>query len=207
MVEARFVTECHLHRFSRKTYLCTWLPLLKESKVSIVTFSWKGLLHSSKKLLCVTLFHLFVGSYHEYDHWDPSCTEPSPLDTHWSPDFGRGWWRSPVLVRSGRGQYTCSVATEALSCVNCKGFYSQATVLALFVQAFQCDRSLSARSHDVCLRHKLTFLFSLQQLATPRPDEWTRFQRAIQDIQANASSNLGETVGSPRMSPSKLPFS
>ena len=51
------------------------------------------------------------------------------------------------------------------------------------------------------------FLFhSFQQLAVPRADEWSRFQNTIQEIQANASSNIGE-VGSPKMSPSKFPFS
>jgi len=51
------------------------------------------------------------------------------------------------------------------------------------------------------------FLFhSFQQLAVPRADELSRFQNTIQEIQANASSNIGE-VGSPKMSPSKLPFS
>ena len=48
--------------------------------------------------------------------------------------------------------------------------------------------------------------FSFQQLAVPRADEWSRFQKTIQEIQANASSNIGE-IGSPKMSPSKLPFS
>jgi len=52
------------------------------------------------------------------------------------------------------------------------------------------------------------FFLSLffQQLAVPRADEWSRFQNTIQEIQANASSNIGE-IGSPKMSPSKLPFS
>lgn len=45
-----------------------------------------------------------------------------------------------------------------------------------------------------------------EQLAVPRPDEWSRLQHTIQEIQANASSNIGE-IGSPKMSPSKLPFS
>lgn len=45
-----------------------------------------------------------------------------------------------------------------------------------------------------------------EQLAVPRPDEWSRFQNTIHEIQANASSNIGE-IGSPKMSPSKIPFS
>lgn len=42
-----------------------------------------------------------------------------------------------------------------------------------------------------------------QQLAVPRADEWSRLQNTLQDIQANASSSVSETIGSPRMSPSK----
>ncbi|XP_073236075.1 cytoplasmic dynein 1 intermediate chain 2-like isoform X1 [Porites lutea] len=45
-----------------------------------------------------------------------------------------------------------------------------------------------------------------EQLAVPRPDEWSRFQNTVHEIQANASSNIGE-FGSPKMSPSKIPFS
>ncbi|EDO49079.1 predicted protein [Nematostella vectensis] len=45
-----------------------------------------------------------------------------------------------------------------------------------------------------------------EQLATPRNDEWSRLQRTLQDIQANAAGSVSETVGSPRMSPSKIPF-
>lgn len=45
-----------------------------------------------------------------------------------------------------------------------------------------------------------------EQLAVPRPDEWSRFQNTVHEIQANASSNIGE-IGSPKMSPSKMPFS
>lgn len=45
-----------------------------------------------------------------------------------------------------------------------------------------------------------------EQLAVPRVDEWSRFQNTIHEIQANASSNVGE-IGSPKMSPSKMPFS
>lgn len=45
-----------------------------------------------------------------------------------------------------------------------------------------------------------------EQLAVPRPDEWSRFQNTVHEIQANASS-VGE-IGSPKMpSPSKISFS
>ena len=58
-----------------------------------------------------------------------------------------------------------------------------------------------------CWRNNdLLFFFSFQQLAVPRPDEWSRFQNTVHEIQANASSNIGE-IGSPKMSPSKIPFS
>ncbi|KAK3715203.1 hypothetical protein QZH41_010955 [Actinostola sp. cb2023] len=46
-----------------------------------------------------------------------------------------------------------------------------------------------------------------EQLAVPRADEWSRLQNTLLDIQANASSSVSETIGSPRMSPSKIPFS
>ncbi|KXJ11141.1 Cytoplasmic dynein 1 intermediate chain 2 [Exaiptasia diaphana] len=45
-----------------------------------------------------------------------------------------------------------------------------------------------------------------EQLAVPRADEWSRLQNTLIDIQANASSSVSETIGSPRMSPSKIPF-
>lgn len=45
-----------------------------------------------------------------------------------------------------------------------------------------------------------------EQLAVPRADEWSRFKRTLQDIQANQSSSISDSIGSPRMSPAKLPF-